>query len=204
VNIASGPPEGSGSLLAYPHLTGTVRGRQVRARTYQTGGGSNNSTRTYTVVETDLQTPVEWTAMIAPASDAEMSHLPSVETEPTDWTTIDGDFAVWGSVSDEQARELLTPEVRDSLATLGGGVVVGDVGQEVLNQFASAIPDDEEGMGAAAASGFLNMVGAGEETGPSRRVKHQERGVLLNPTELQRRAEAVATVAGAIERVPAE
>jgi hypothetical protein len=202
-SLDSDPPERGGGLFGYPHLTGTIRGRQVRARTYQTGGGSDDSSRTYTVIETALQHPVEWTAVIAPASDAEMHHLPSVETEAEHWTTIDSEFAIWGDISEEQARELLTPEIRDSLATLDGGVIVGDAKQEILNQFANAIPEDTEGMGATAASGFLNMVGAGEETGPSRLVKHQERGLLVDSAALQRRAEAIVAVAGAIERANA-
>ena len=193
-------PDGGLNPVGKPALTGTVHGRDVRARTDTRGGGNNSPSRTYTVVETTLQTPVEWTAMVAPADSAEIHHLPSVDTDTEHWTTIDDQFAVWGDISEEQMRGVLSGRVREMLRTLGSGVMVGDVGEEVLNQFAASIPDDADGVSATAASGLLGAVGADGESEHSRQVTHKDRGALYDADELERRAEAVAAVAEAVER----
>lgn len=200
VQLYSNPPGGNWTFFAKPDLTGTVRGRRVRARTYTTGGGRHSSSTTYTVVETDLETPVEWTAMIAPAGATEMDQMAGMETGGEDWTTIDGEFGVWGTLSDAEAQDVLTGNVRTALTTLDDGVVVGDVGRTVLNQMAAAVPEGSDSTSATIVSGALNAVGADGEAEPSRQVNHRERSLLLDPDELQRRARAVAAVADAVER----
>lgn len=83
--------------------------------------------------------------MFAPAAHAEMDHLRYLETDADDWTTI-GEIAVWGPLTEEQAREVLTGSVRNALRPLESGVIVGDVGQEVERQMATAIEASAEGI----------------------------------------------------------
>lgn len=187
-------PEGDGTLLPKPALTGRVRGRDITVRTYSFGGGRDDQKATYTVVETDLETPVALTTMVAPASNPAIDHLPSVNTTGENWTTIDDEVAVWGPVSEAQARELASGEVRDAVGELESGVVVGNVGAEIMSQMADAMPDDTGG----AAGGLLD--GSDDESNPSRKVSHKERTLLLDADALERRAQAVAVVADAVER----
>lgn len=198
IALFSKPPGGSRKLVGSPDLVGTVLGRAVRARTYKTGGGRHSSSTRYTVVETELETPVDWRAMMAPAVEEEMESMGDVGA--SQWTVIDDEVAIWGDLSEAEAREVLSSRARNALKGVEGGVTVGDVKQLALTQMAGAIPDGADSASANMAKGVLNMAGAGDAGGPSRRVVHREEGLLLDHEHLQRRAEAVSIVAESIER----
>jgi len=116
------------------------------------------------------------------------------------WTGVDGEFAVWGDLPEPAPADLLSGRVANALRTLDGGVSVGDVGQQAIGAMAETVSEDADGTAGAIAETLLDMAGADDSSGPSRRVVHREEGVLFDPQELQNRAEAVAAVADAVER----
>lgn len=196
VRLYDNPPEGKRTLFAKPDLTGTIGGRQVRVRTYRTNDTATDSTITCTVVETDLASPVEWTAMLAPASGAEIHHEPAVRTEPEHWTDIDGEFAVWGSVTEATARDVLSESVRSAVNSLDSGVAVGNVMQEVGRQMAAEVQAASDGEPTGT---FLDVEAGDEEPEPSVTISHTDRRPVLDPAELIKRVKAVTAVADAVE-----
>lgn len=197
------PPAANRQFFASPPLAGTVRGREVRARTFSRGGGQHGSPTTHTVVQTDVDGPAELRGMIAPVDNQAIHHLPDVRTEAEHWRTIDGDVAVWGSITADQARAILSPRVRDSISALGTGITIGDVGQEIVDQFAEAIPDEEDTASATAARGFLSMGGSTDD-GAAQQVSHPERRLERSAERLELRARTVAEIAEAVEALESQ
>ncbi len=187
------PSKGSRSLP--PDLTATVRGRPVRAWTYQTQDDDGGST-THTVVETDLRTPVEWHAVFIPAD------APLEETPETDEGTVivDDEFAACGGVPEATAREVLSGHAADVLRDLGTEVLVGRPGQRALNETADAVAAETDGAAGALVEGLVSLAGAGESVGAAERVRLDQPGLVLDATELETRAEAVTVVADAVDR----
>lgn len=185
-------------LRASPDMSGTVAGRQVTARTYSTGGnsGGNSSSETYTVVETDLDRPVEWWGTFASIDGGGTGHE---QVGGMDSFTVDGEVSVRGDVDEAIARQVLTPAVTSALESVDGGVAVGDVEQQVVAAMQSELAATEGGMGATIAAGMLRMASDGEPAGPSETVGHRDSGVVRDQAELQRRIDAVTAVADAVE-----
>jgi hypothetical protein len=194
-----------GGLLptGQPDLTGVVRGRPMRVRTVSGGGsGPNSSSTTYTVVETDLERPVEWSGMFGAGEEGMGSRAP--DTGAVESTTIDGEFWMWGDVSEDVARAVLSGRVRDALGQLdSSSVSVGDVQSNLLAAVRDSIPEDSGSMTGSIASGMLDVAGVDGESGPATVVMHRTEGFLLNADTLERRAEAVAAVADEVERTDA-
>jgi len=195
--FSSGPP-----MMARgkkPTLTGTVNGRPVRAWTYNTGEGKGTSTRTFTVVEAALDTPVEWHAAFGTpeAVEAPADH-------PIDAANMQsiGGLNVRGDVSAELAQDVLTPRVEDAVTSIEGEVAVGNVTANLMNDMQEALGGDDGGMLGSMAEGMLDMAGDTEE-GPSRTVEHRGRGLLTDASEFERRIEVVTAVADAVDSTTA-
>lgn len=191
--FADGPPQESDRAT----LEGIVDGRPVRARTYSTGGGQTGSSRTYTVVEAELGSPVEWHASFGTPNPDRAPKDPGIDAAKT--RTVDG-VGVRGEVSDEIARAVLTPAVRDALSAVEGEVAVGDVKENFVGDVLDELDDADGGLAGTFAEGVLRSTTEVEE-GPSRVVGHRDRGLLTDGTELQRRIDAVTAVADAVDRL---
>lgn len=196
--------------ISKPDLTGTVGGRPVRVRTYSEGGGKNSSSKTYTVVEAELDSPVDWAASLSLASedggpdfdidiepDEGLSQLDSMDT-----INVDDEFMVWGEVTEDRAREILSGDVRNAITTLGSDVWIGDVEESMRAAMFDAVTDASGGMSQTIAKGMLSAAGGSEES-PTTDVKHRDRGLLVDGDELERRIDAVTAVAEAVERTSA-
>lgn len=190
--FAGGPPEKSDK----PTLTGTVGGRPVRARTYSTGGSRNESSKTYTVVEAELDTPVDWHASFGFEGVEEVPDDPGIDAAKT--RTVDG-VGVRGEISEDDARAVLTREVREAVSAVEGEVAVGDVTENVIDDVLDELDDGGGGMARTFAKGMLNAGSDGND-GPSRMVQHRDRGLLTNEETLRRRIDAVTALADAVDR----
>lgn len=189
-------PEGGLNPLGTPDLTGSASGRQVRVRTYTTGGGQNRSSTTHTVVETDLETPVEWGATFLPDPDDADSTIPGIES--AQWTLHDG-IAVIGDVPEGTAGTVLSGRVRSLLRDRGASVSVGDREQHVRDAMLDTLPEDGGGMAGSLAKGMLD-VGRDGDDGLNRSVSVGDKGLLTDGDELDRRVELVTAVADAVDR----
>jgi hypothetical protein len=190
-------------LFGMPALAGTVDGRPVRVDTYEikTGGGTGDSaptTRTYTLVETVLDDPVEPGFFLG--SDAGASH--AVEDEmpgELGLTRIDDDHYVWGDVSEAAARDLLTGDARDAFRAGAGSVVVGDPTDVIVGAFSGG-----GGALGGAVSALAESLVEEAEGFDAGTVAHSRRGRVLEADRLRAQVEAVAAVADAHARAEAE
>lgn len=189
------PSDGTRELLPAPVLSGTVRGRPVRVRTYSTSsGGSSN--RTTTVVEADLERPVEWAAMLARESDGGVASIPDLGSMEV--TAVDGEFSVVGDLPHSVAEELLDQRVRDALSVVDGGVAVGDVADAAVDAIRASLEGGDTSLLGDLADGVLGLVDDGDD-GPSERVVHRSEGLLLDGEKLERRLDAVVAVAESVD-----
>jgi hypothetical protein len=189
--------------LGRSDLEGVVDDRPIRVSTYSTSGGSSGSSDRYTTVTTELDHPVEWTAMLASQlgvtgdtvdvgeAETNLSDLESIVS-----VTVD-DYVVRGDLPAETARSLLTPRVRDALDRVYTPVSVGDVERTITDAVLDSASDDG-GIGHAVASGLLDAVQDGDE-GPTTEVTHRDEGTPVDAADLRRRTEAVVAVAIAVE-----
>jgi hypothetical protein len=189
--FATGPPDESDKAT----LTGTIDGRAVRARTYSTGGGQNQSSRTYTVVEAELGTPVEWHASFGVVGAVEAPDDPGIDAAKSQ--VVDG-VGVRGDIPEDVARSVLGQEAEDAVTDLAGPVSVGDVTDNVVGDMLDELDGEADGLAGSVAKGMLNMASDGED-GPSRTVQYRDRGLLTDAEELRRRIDAVTTVADAVD-----
>jgi hypothetical protein len=189
---------GGSSIVGEPTLSGTAAGRPVRAWTYSTNRGGEGSSKTYTVVEAQLQQPVEWTATFG--SDIEGA-APDHEIEAVQGRRV-GDVGVRGGVPDEVAEAVVTGQVAEVVAGLEEPVTVGDVQSSAVSGMMDALDDADDSMGATFAKGMLSMADDGED-GLSRTVEVRTRGLVLDRDALRQRINAVTTVADAVDRASA-
>jgi hypothetical protein len=182
-----------------PTLTGSVNGRPVRAWTYKTGQGEGVSTKTFTVVEAQLETPVEWHAAFGTPSavDGPADH----PIDSANMQSIAG-MQIRGDISEDLAREILTPRVNDAVSSVEGEVAVGNITANLMNDMQEALDGDDGGMLGSLADGMLDMAGDSGE-GPSRTIEHRSRGLVTDASEFQRRIQAVTTVADAVDSITA-
>ena len=189
------PSDGTRELLPAPVLSGIVRGRRVRVRTHSTSS-AGSSNRTTTVVEADLERPVEWTAMLGRESDGGVASSPDLG--PMEVTAVDGEFSVIGDLPPSVAEELLDQRVRDALSAVEGGVVVGDVADAAVDAIRASLEGGDTSLLGGLADGMLGLVDDGDD-GPSERVVHRSEGLLLDGEKLERRLETVVAVAEAVD-----
>lgn len=195
------PPAGW-ELVGKPALEGTVNGRTVRARTVKrrtgsSGEGGSNKT-TYTVVEAELSTTAAEGLVLTPGDGTVLSDgSVNVDVGP-ELTTI-GAFGVVGS--DALAREVLTTRVRDALQApeTMEAVYAGEATALLLE----AIPD-AEGTISGLVTGTMASAIEDRVPGDAGTVRTERKGVVLNASELDAQATAVAAVAESFERATAE
>lgn len=211
-------PEGGINVFAKHDLTGEVEGRPVRVHTYTEstgGGGDSGSSRTYTLVETELESPVEWSAIVGPP-DGELTDLgrsggatPDIGPEEeslaavpemgeTQTVTVRDGLAVWGDLSAERAEALLTPRVERAVTDIEGGVSVGDAAGTMIDAMSEML-EDADGLGTGLVQGVLDAAEEGQGDTPEATVTHEQRGLLLDDSTLERRVEAVVAAAEAAE-----
>jgi len=210
-------PEGGINVLAKHDLTGEVEGRPVRVHTYSRGQeNKEGTTRTYTLVEAELDSPLEWSAIVGPA-DGELSELgraggaiPDVgpaeesladvpELGETRTVTVQGGLAVWGDLTAERAEALLTPRVERAVTDIDGGVSVGDAAGTMVNAMSEML-DGAEGSNVDFAQQVLGDTARSRAKTPEATVTHEQRGLLLDDSTLERRVEAVVAAAAAAEQ----
>jgi hypothetical protein len=213
-------PEGGINVFAKHDLTGEVDGRPVRVHTYSEGGGETDSSRTYTLVEAELDSPLEWSAIVGPADETltdlgrsggavpdigpegeSLTDVPEMGGART-VTTRDG-LAVWGDLRAERADGLLTPRVERALTDIEGGVCVGDATGTMIDAISSML-DEADGLGASLAEGVLDAAAGDRGRTPDATVTNEQRGLVLDGSTLERRVEAVVAAAEAAEQAGAE
>lgn len=188
-------PRGGGPLRGTPQLVGSVGGRPVRARTVKrgrtVGGESTTRSRTYTVVEADLQEPAS-AGLVLFWGEGAASGGALVEAHPElSVTELDGSF---GAVGPEGvARGIVASRAGNALRNLQseGSMYVGDAGGLLA-----------EAGGDAADQGLVGLLGdsaADALPGDAATVSTQTRGLVLDADAIERQAEAVAAVADAFE-----
>lgn len=178
-----------------PTLTGTADGRPVRAWTYTTGGGQSTSKKTFTVVEAELDTPVEWHAAFGTPEAVEGPANHPIDS--ANMQTIAG-VNIRGDIPEERARDVLAPRVKDAVTSIEGEVAVGNVTANLMSDMQEALDGDDGGMLGSLAGGMMDMAGDPDD-GPSRTVEQRGRGLLTDASELERRIEVVTTVADAVD-----
>lgn len=213
-------PEGDINVFAKHDLTGEVEGRPVRVHTYSEGGGEADSSRTYTLVEAELDSPVEWSAIIGPA-DGKLTDLgrsggavPDIGPEEESLTevpeiggartvTVRDGLAVWGDLESERADGLLTPRVERAVTDIEGGVCVGDATGTMVDAI-SGMLDEADGIGASLAQGVLDAAAGDRGRTPEATVTNEQRGLVLDESTLESRVEAVVASAEAAEQAGTE
>jgi hypothetical protein len=188
-------PRGGGLLGGTPQLVGSVGGRPVRARTVTrsktVGGDSTTRSRTYTVVEADLQEPAS-TGLVLLWGDGAASDVALVEESPElSVAELDGSFAAVGP--EDVARGIVASRAGNALRSLQseGSMYVGDVGGLLA-----------EAGGDAADQGLVGLLGDGVADalpGDAATVGTETRGLVLDADAIERQAAAVAAVADAFE-----
>lgn len=189
-------PDGIG-LVGEPDLTGTVGGRQVRARTRtktkRTGGEGTSEDIKYTVVEADLAGPAD-RGLVVGRSDGSGGPAGAAGVQAVD--VGDGITAV--GADEAFAREVLDRRSRDAIRAMGTDedLNVGDA-EGMMQSVLDGAMDDSGG------GGFFANALAGrafdEMAGDASTVSLEEKGLLLHAGELESRAQVVAAVADAFE-----
>lgn len=211
-------PDGGINIFAKHDLTGEVDGRPVRVHTYSvsSGGGETGSSRTYTLVEAKLDAPLSWSALVGPPDEGltdlgrsggttpdiapEKESLADAPELGEARTVIDRDrLAVWGDLSEQRAEALLTPRVERAVTAVDGGVGVGDATGTIIDAMSEML-DGADGLGASLAQGMLDAADGSRSEHPEATVTHDQRGLVLDSSTLQRRVEAVVAAAEAAER----
>lgn len=197
------------ALIGKPILSGTVRGRPVRARVYTrtSGGGETGGSRstTHTAVAADLDQSQEDGVLIR---SADSSLLESMKEKGFSPTVQDDQFA---ALADEEAhaKVLTSGRVREALRSMDefGQLGVGDAKglvEEAMPEIGETIPGvGGSSIGSMLQSGIEGMLSKAVTAGDSKTVTHRVGGAVLDPNELERQVEAVVTTAEVFEEVQA-
>jgi hypothetical protein len=191
VQFDSGPPKDADK----PLLTGRRDGTPVRARSYTEGHKKRTGKKTYTVVEAELETPVDWQAGLGVTEASASPDDHGVDMAATQ--VVDG-VGVRGDVDPEVAGEVLTPRVQEAVAAVEGEVSVGNPQMSAVGAATDAI-GEADGATARVAEAMFGAVGDGDPDGLARVVRHRDRGLLTDADTLDRRVEAVAAVASTVD-----
>lgn len=181
------------NLVGTPALVGTEDGRTVTGRTVsrKTGsseGGSGHTT--YTVVEAELDSPASDRIIVGLTDESEFGEV-ATQVE----TTSVGGYSVLTDAP-ERAENLLTGRTRTALEAPEEmeTVFVGDAAGLLLDSLPEA-----EGMIAGALTGAMESQMQEKFPGDAAMVTTQTKGLLLDASELERQATAVAAVASEFE-----
>jgi hypothetical protein len=188
-----------GTLVGKPDLEGTVDGRTVRAKTVKrktgdSGGEQGSSYNTFTVVETDLARPADTGLVLGPAGGSAFDSGAVTVDLSAQMATV-GDVAFVGD--EDLAREVVTTRVSDALGAAGGvdPVFAGDTDDIVT----AAIPEPD-GLVAGALADKMQETVENRFPGSPETVSIERPGVVLDPTELEENASAVAAVGDSFDR----
>ncbi len=203
------------SMIGKAILSGHIRGRPVRARTYTKNleneeedeehleDEDRKSSITFTVVEAELNRAVDGGVIANPAGGG-----------LTD--SADGGADVYddplAAISDEEshARALISGDAREALLQMEefGQLFVGDaetVFQEALPDVGDSVPEIAGfSVGSMVQSGIATLVAQTGIEGDEKTVSHRVEGTVLDADELERQVEAVVTVAEVYEEVRGE
>lgn len=190
-------PNSRGGVRSKPDLTGTVDGREVRARTVtrKVGGGdeSGSDRQTFTVVETDLSGPSDRGLIVIGGTPAiEADDVPVVDLAGQ--TTTVGGVAVLGELNDI-ARDVLTPRAQEAIQR--ADTITIHAG-ETADIYSNAVQEATGGI-AGTFTDLMEDEFADRIPGDAGTVSTEKEGVVLDRTELERRAQAVAAVADGFE-----
>lgn len=187
-----------GGLIGTPALTGTVDGRSVTASTYSvkksSGGEGGSNSVTYTLVEAELRDPANDGYVLG---TGEVSAFDEDIPEEARTQPVEDDHYVLGDLSADDAESVVSRRVRVAFerADAPNAVVVGNPTGAILG----SLPDDLDGfVGSMMVSGIESALEEKESFAPGT-VAHDSTGLLLDPEELEARANAVAAVADAHE-----
>jgi hypothetical protein len=179
-------PDGLGlGILGEPTLTGRRRGREVRVRTTKRQTSASAADRsgeeTFTVFEADLESPAQAGAVVGEGE------FDFGEEGPTHRYREDGLMAV----SDDSAapEALLAGEARDAVEGI-------DLDYKIYAGDAAGLLDGTGGDGLAA---MARGLAKGRVPGDAGTVSHEAKGIELDGEEMDRRIEAVVTVAEEFE-----
>jgi hypothetical protein len=172
-------------IIGDPTLSGTRRGRTVRARTTKRTTGASAADRsqeeTFTIVEADLDRPAEAGAVVGPR-DLDFTDEDRAYRHETDGMA---------AVSDASAapEALLSGEAAAALS----GIDLDD--QVYAGDAAGLVPDSGGGTLATMARGLAK----GQIPGDGGTVSHEAKGLERDGESLDRRIEAVVAAAEAFE-----
>ena len=200
-----------------PELIGEVDGRRVRAYSYNGGGSESGSGRTYTHVEAELDRPVEWSAVVG-VGDENLTDLgqsggllPDIAPDDESLAAIpemggartvasDAGIVVWGTLSPEDADDLLTPRLREAITPTTPGVAIGDAAGMIIDALTAKL-DDADGYGATLTGKVLDGAEGDRSQTPKRTVAYDRRGLVLDAASLEDHVELVIAAADTAERV---
>lgn len=190
-------PEGG---LGSSDLTGTVRGRPVRARTAsrRTSGGEHSSnTKTVTVVEADLSAPTDQGVMVTRHPEGGAPSEVEFSDTTVRGTAVDDRFAVMGDGDEALVEALVSGRAREAMLAVDdlGALSVGDPTDALLE----GLPDMSDSMLGGMFESHVEGRVEGGTDGDRSTVSVETDGTLLDAAELQRRVDAVVAVAEAVE-----
>lgn len=187
-----------GGLFPTPPLTGEVGSRAVRARSIDReerteGAGNESNTNAYTVVDVELQDPVEAGLVIRRADEAGLVGSTLGDDPPEGRDRIeaydaDEELTVGEVLSGSAQDALLEPAHLDDLT-------VGAAPQWLLDENG---PITRSFFGALGAGTLAEQVD-GDVHEAADRVTLESRGVVLSPSELERQVRAAIAVAESVE-----
>lgn len=189
----------SGGLFAAPDLTGTVRGRPVRAHTVtrkRSGGESGSTSVTFTVVEAELAGPVEDGVLLGRREDGGAAGTVDLGDTSLAFESLDERFVAIGD-GGGLAGAALSTRARNALLDLDevDHLSVGDP----TGAMASAVPDMSGSLVGDAIQSRIESRIADELVGGASTVTHRTKGTLLDGASLERQVTAVVAVADAVD-----
>lgn len=186
-------------VLTPPECAGTVRGREVRARTGVNGALTSERKARYTVVEAALADEATGGVVVGPADQDGVAAYDLTASPDAETDTL---LAV-GS-DDGLAREVLDGQVTTTLRAVESldQVYVGDA-----TAAGETLPDDDR-IPFGTYPGVTNEIEAAHDDDMPDRdwlggpgwVSHVSWGTVVDPVELDRQIDAVVTLADAFEQ----
>lgn len=183
-------PENGRGFLRKPVLIGSINGRTVRARAT---GGWLRMLPGGTVVETELDRPIELGFVVATTDKRWSQSRVTSKLEPERAATRDDRFVVYGH-SESIARALISGCSREALLAINGEVYIGDASDAV----ATGTSLSETALWPL----FEKPWTWGVPETPST-VSIRTGGTVVDSDRLKRQSEAVVAVADAVEETTA-
>lgn len=191
------------ALIGKALLSGTVRGRAVRARVYtrsqDDGHDQGGRSATFTVVEADLEQRADEGVIVHSADGGLTDIAEGAPDAHDDW------FAAFAD-DEAHAQALISGDAREALIAMEdfNHLFVGDaraVLHDAMPDVGDAVPDiGGFSVGSMVQSGLESMVGGLAIDGDAQTVTHRMEDALLDAGEMERQVEAVVTAAETFEQ----